>query len=257
MSKRQKYVFSSLLMALGLFSTQLVSIENFYRYLAILLFFFVSYLVSAWALFEDMKGVEWIILVPLPGFYACSVSLFYFLLPESIVSRVIIFLLFGIGTYSILLMSNIFSVSAIKMIPLYRAAVAWGFIMILLTSLFFYNTIFSFKWPFFINSVLVFLISFPLILNALWTVKLQPYISRQIVIYTVTVSFILAELAAAISFWPVSVWLASLALVTGLYVFLGLLQHHLQERLFAKTFREYIIMGISVLGLIITLTSWR
>jgi hypothetical protein len=257
MSKRQKFVFASLLLSLGLLSTQLVTIESYWRYIAILGLFIVSYFVSAWALFDDLKGVEWLVIVPFPGLYATSVALFYFLLPEALLSRIVIFLLFGLGMYALYLTSNIYSVAAIRTIQLLRAAHAVGFLMSLVTGLFFYNTIFSFRWPFFINAVLVFIASFPIVLNGLWSVKLEPYISRQVIMYGLTVSFVLAELAAAISFLPVTVWIASLSLVTGLYVFLGILQHHLQERLFQSTFREYIYMGLVVLVIMMILTPWR
>lgn len=257
MSKRQKFVFASLLLSLGLLSTQLVTIEFPWRYLAILGFFVVSYFVSAWALFDDLKGLEWIVIVPYPGLYGVSVALFYFLLPEALISRVIVFLLFGLGMYALYLTSNIYSVAAIRTIQLLRAAHAVGFLMALVAGLFFYNTIFSFKWPFFVNAIAVFLVSFPIVLNGLWSVRLEPFISRQVIIYSITVSFVLAEIATAISFWPVTVWIASLTLVTGLYVFLGLLQHHLQERLFKSTFREYLYMGVVVLVLMIALTPWR
>lgn len=257
MSKRQKFVFASLLLSIGLLSTQLVTIEFPWRYLAILGLFIVSYFVSAWALFDDLKGVEWLVIVPYPGIYAVSVALFYFLLPEALLSRIVIFFLFGLGMYALYLTSNIYSVAAIRTIQLLRAAHAVGFLMSLLSSLFLYNTIFSFKWPFFINAVLVFLVSFPIVLNGLWSVKLEPFLSRQVIIYTITVSFVLAELATALSFWPVTVWIASLSLVTGLYVFLGLLQHHLQERLFRSTFREYVYMGLVMLTIMILLTPWR
>lgn len=257
MSKRQKFVFASLLLSLGLLSTQLVTIESYWRYVAIFGLFIVSYFVSAWALFDDLKGVEWLIIVPFPGIYATSVALFYFLLPEALLSRIVIFFLFGLGMYALYLTSNIYSVAAIRTIQLLRAAHAVGFLMALVTSLLFYNSIFSFRWPFFINSVLVFLVSFPIVLNGLWSVKLEPFISRQIIIYALTVSFVLAEIAVALSFLPVTVWLASLSLVTGLYVFLGILQHHLQERLFNSTFREYVLMGITVLMIMMILTPWR
>ena len=257
MSKRQKFVFASLLLSLGLLSTQLVTVEFPYRYLAIFGLFLVSYFVSAWALFGDLKGVEWLVIVPFPGLYATSVALFYFLLPEAYISRLVIFFFFGLGMYALYLTSNIYSVAAIRTIQLLRAAHAVGFLMALVTSLFFYNTIFSFKWPFFVNSLLVFFVSFPIIVNGLWSVKLEAYLSRQVVIYSLVVSFVLAEIAVAISFLPVTVWMSSLFLVTGMYVFLGLLQHHLQDRLFKKTFREYLTVGLFVLLVMLALTKWR
>ena len=44
--------------------------------------------------------------------------------------------LFGIGQYTLLLTANIFSVAAIRTIALFRAAVAVGFVMTLLTGFF-------------------------------------------------------------------------------------------------------------------------
>ena len=257
MNKRQKFVFSSVLMSLGLLSTQFVTIEFPWRYIAILVLFVVSFLVSAWALFDDLKGVEWMMIVPYPGLFAVSVAFFYFLLPTGFVSRLIILSLFSLGMYAYYLTSNIFSVAAIRTIQLLRAAHAVGFLLLLLTSLLFYNTIFSFKLPFFANAILVFLVSFPIVLNGLWSVKLQPKITREVLLYSSILSFLLAEMAVAISFWPATVWIASLFLVTALYVFLGLLQQHLQQRLFAKTIQEYSTVGLFVLSVMILLTPWR
>lgn len=257
MNKRQKFVLVSLMLSLGLLSTQLIAVESSLRYLAIFGLFVVSYFVSAWALFDDLKGVEWLVVVPFPGLYAASVSLFYFLLPEAFLSRLIIFLLFGLGMYAVYLTSNIFSVAAIRTIQLLRAAHAVGFLMALVTSLFFYNSIFSFRFPFFINAVLVFFVSLPIVVNGLWSVKLEPYLSRKVITYSLIVSFILAEIALALSFWPVSVWMVSIVLVTCLYVFLGLLQQHLQDRLFKNTIKEYLLVGLMVLSVMLVVTRWR
>lgn len=257
MRKRQKFVVASLLLSVGLLSTQYVTVEYPYRYLAILGLFVAAYFVSSWALFEDLKGVEWLVMVPFPGLYAASVALFYFLLPEAFLSKAVILFLFGLGMYALYLTSNIYSVAAIRTIQLLRAAHAVGFLMSLVTGLFFFNTIFSFKLPFFLNAVLVFAISFPIILNSLWAVKLEPKLSRQVLMYTVLSSFVLSEIAVAISFWPVSVWVASLFLITVMYVFLGLMQQHLQERLFKNTLIEYSSIGLFVLVLMMFLTKWK
>ena len=257
MRKRQKFVISSLLLSLGLFSTQLVTIEFPYRYLAIAALFVVSYFISSWALFDDLKGIEWLVIAPFPGLYAVSVALFYFLLPEAVLSRVAIMFLFGLGMYAIYLTSNIYSVAAIRTIQLLRAAMAVGFLMALVTSLFFYNTIFSFKFPFFVNALLVFLVSFPIVLNGLWVVNLETTLSKRVLMYSLLLSFVLSEMAVTISFWPVSVWIASLFLVTGMYVFLGLMQHHLQGRLFRSTLREYSGVGLFVLAVMVALTKWK
>ena len=257
MSKRRKFVIASFLLALGLLSTQFVTVEFVYRYLAILGLFGVGYLISAWALFEDLKGVEWLVLVPMPGLFAAGVALFYFLLPEALVSRLVIFLVFGLGAYALYLTSNIYSVAAIRTIQLLRAAHAVGFLLTLVTSLLFYNSIFSFKFPFYINALAVFGVSLPLMINGLWSIKLEQTLTKQLLLYGLFCSLVLSEIAVAISFWPVTVWIASLFLVAGVYVMLGLLQHHLQERLFKKTFRDYVSVGVFVLLVTLVVTKWR
>jgi len=257
MSKRQKFVLASLLLSLGLLSTQLVTVEFPWRYLAIIGLFIASFFVSAWALFEDLKGIEWLVIVPFPGLYAVSVALFYFLLPEAWLSRVVILFLFGLGMYALYLTGNIYSVAAIRTIQLLRAAHAVGFMMALVTSLFFYNTIYSFKLPFFYNAVMVFGVSFLVVLNGLWSVKLEPFLSKQVIMYSAVVAFVLSEMALAVSFWPVTVWIASIFLVTGMYVLLGILQHHLQERLFKNTLKEYAGVGVFVLLVMMILTEWK
>jgi hypothetical protein len=91
----------------------------------------------------------------------------------------------------------------------------------------------------------------------LWSVQLENKISKQVLSYSLIVAFVLTEMAVAISFWPVTVWIASLFLVTGMYVMLGLLQHHLQGRLFANTLKEYAGVGVFVMLVMMMLTQWR
>jgi len=242
---------------LGLLSTQFVTVEYVYRYVAILVLFVVSYLISAWALFEDLKGVEWLVIVPMPGLFAVSVALFYFLLPEALLSRVVIFVLFAVGAYALFLTSNIYSVAAIRTIQLLRAAHAVGFLLTLVTALMFYNAILSFRAPFWANAILVGLVTFPLIVNGLWSINLDIKVSSKVWWFSGVIALVLAEMAIAISFWPVTVWIGSLFLVAGVYLLLGLSQHHLQERLFKKTLQEYLTVGVFILVVTMLVTNWR
>jgi hypothetical protein len=67
---------------------------------------------------------------------------------------------------------------------------------------------------------------------------------------------ILAEVVLAISFWPMPVSTSSLFLITVLYILLGLVQNDLQERLFKKTIREYLWVGVIVFLTIFLTTHW-
>jgi hypothetical protein len=82
------------------------------------------------------------------------------------------------------------------------------------TGFFLYDTILSFRLSFWANGLLVFLISLPLFLQGLWSVKLEKRIDRKVGLYTGVLSLILAEAAIIISFWPVNVASGSLFLIS-------------------------------------------
>ncbi len=232
MNKRSKMVLTSVLLTLGLWGTQLVDVES--RYQAIGLLAGVSYGLSTWALFEDLKGLEWFTVLILPVMYSVAVALFYFLLPERILSRIIIMGLFSIGMYALLLTENIFNVAAIRTIQLLRAAQAVGFLLTLLVAFFLWNTIFSFKLAGWWNGLFVLITGWPLVFQGLWSVNLEPNITKKLLNYSLVLSWSLAWLAVMISFWQVTIAVASLFLVSGLYVGLGLAQHALSGRLFKE-----------------------
>jgi hypothetical protein len=224
---------------------------------AVLAFFLLSYIVSAWALIDDLKGIEWLTIVSMPALYAASVSLFYFLLPQGLVARISILTLFGLGMYALYLTGNIYSIAAIRTIQLLRAAHAVGFLLTLVTMVLFFNTIFSFRFPFYLNGVLSGVTAFPLLLSALWSVKLEEEISKKILWYAGIISVVIAQVGIVLSFIPVTVWVASLFLVTVSYVALGVLQHELFDRLFEKTLQEYISVGVFVLLAMLIFTQWK
>ena len=235
--------------------TQLTQVESRYQALAVL--GFVAFALSAWALFDDLKGIEWFSILSLPAIYPVSVGLFYFLLPEQFVSRVAILVLFAVGMYALLLTQNIFSVAAIRTIQLLRAAHAVGFLITLTTAFFLFDTIFSFRLPYWLNFILVLVVSLVLAMQALWSVELsEKRLSRRCVVFSALIALGLAELALVLSFWPVTILVGSIFLVSVLYVALGISQQYFMDRLFKKTQREYLSVGLVVMVVIIFLTRW-
>lgn len=254
MTKRQKMVVTALLLTLGLLGVQSIEIDS--RYQAIGLLAGLSYGLSAWALVEDLKGVEWLTVLILPVMYPVSVALFYFLLPERILTRVLLMGLFAIGIYALLLTENIFNVAAIRTIQLLRAAHAVGFLLTLVVAFFLWDTIFSFKLAGWWNALLLMLTSWPLVLQALWSVNLEEQLTKRVMNYSLALSWGLGCLALMISFWPVTITMASLFLVTALYVGLGLVQHAFSGRLFKKTVEEYVWVGAAVLVITFLMAQW-
>lgn len=255
MHKRKRFIVVSLLLSLGLVGTQLVRVEH--RYQAIVVLGGISYALSAWALAEDLKGIEWFTVLILPLLYPMSVGLFYFLLPERMLTRLGILGVFGVGMYALLLTENIFSVAAIRTIQLLRAAHAVGFLLTLVTAFFLFDTIWSFRLPFYSNGALIAASSFPLFLQGLWSYRLsEQRIERRTIGYSLALALGLGQLALALSFWPVTVPVGSLFLVTMAYVGLGISQYHFAGRLFRKTLYEYLGVGIIVLITTFLVTKW-
>lgn len=255
MSKRQKFIISSIVLSLGLMAIQWIDVD--YRYVAIFGFFLVTYLVSTWCLFEDLKGVEWITILTLPSFFSASVGLFYFLLPDSQLSRIIIVGLFALGLYALFLTENIYSVAAIRTIQLVRAAHAVGFLLSVVTLVLFYNSFFSYKLPFWINGLAVAAVTFPIMIQGLWSMKVEKYISGEIAAMSLGLALLVGELAVVLSFLPVTVWIAALFLSTFVYTAMGILQQVLNDRLFQRTLYEYLSVGVFVLLATLVVIPWK
>ncbi|MFZ5376748.1 MAG: hypothetical protein ACOZAN_03735 [Patescibacteria group bacterium] len=251
MRRREKFVIVAVLLSLCLLGIQYVSLD--WRYLAIGIFSILTYLFSAFALSEDLQRHEWLTILPFPVLYGTAVALFYFLLPESVISRVSITALFGVGMYALLLTANIYSVAKGRNIQLLYAAQAVGLFFTLLTSLLFSNTIFSLKLPFYGNGLLIGLVHFPVILMSLWSTTLEEKVSRQVWWFSSLLTLVLVEFAVLVSFLPMPVWNLSLFIMAMMYIGLGVMQSFLRGRLFQRTINEYTLVGILVFALFLIL----
>lgn len=255
LNKRQKIVTASAILTLGLIvSTQTTSFM-FAKFRLILVLGIIGYLISLWALWEGMTRLKAFILLILPTLYTVSVASFYFLLPVRWLTRLPVAAVFAVSYYTLLLSQNVFNVASLRTIPLYRAASTSGFLFTLITAFFLYNVIFALNLPFYFAGVAVFSVSFPLILQILWSIKMAG-ISSQIVIYSLIVSLLIAQGGVALSFWPVAPTIWSLALSTYLYVLLGVVNDFLRDRLSKKNIWEYLSVGIAVFVFSFLVTSW-
>jgi hypothetical protein len=249
MRRREKFVIVSVLLSLGLLATQYISLD--WRYLGVAALFVLSFLSSSWALSDDLQAHEWLTIMPFPAFYAGSVALFYFLLPEMFWSRLIIIAIFGVGMYALFLTSNIFSVAKGRTIQLLYAAHAMALFFTMITSLLFSNVIFSLRLPFYLNAALLFISHFPLVFMSLWSIELKQKIDKEIVLYSLIFTIILTELATLFSFMPMQIWNQALFIMSFLYVGLSVMQSFFKGRLFKNTINEYNLVAVLMLVLFI------
>lgn len=255
LSKRQRLVTSTLLLTIGLITSQLLPSNK--SFFAITLVAFLTLIFTIWCLWEDLGGVEYITLLTPPVLYTLGLGLFYFLLPLRWVTRLPIAALFAVGIYALLLTENIYNVAAIRTIALLRAARAVSLLFSLITFFFLQNTLFSFHFPAFINFLFVGGIAFLIFLPSFWGERLTPIIERDILIISSSFSLIIAEIALILSFWPEKATFESLYLVSICYTLIGIGQNRLKEMPIRKTIWEYLILNILALIMLIKTSTWE
>lgn len=254
LTKREKFGLIIGVLTLFLVVIQLSSAD--WRYPLTALLILLTYLLSVWGLKEDLEGVEWVTLLILPVMYSAALTLFYFLLPVRWLTRLPTAIIFAIGMYAILLVENIYNVAAVHTIQLLRAAHSVGFLMTLLTYFLLLSLVFSFHLSFYKNLIIVYFLSFFLVLQSLWSMKLETKISSEMALYTLTISLVLSEISLAVSFWPISGILGALFLTTVFYSLVGMVQQYLVERLFKRTTTEFLVVLSIVFILILLTTRW-
>jgi hypothetical protein len=253
LSKRQKIVIASILLTLGLLFTQVASVF-FVRYRMVFGLSFLAAVLSLWALWEGLTKVRALILLLLPFLFTLGVASFYFLLPVRWLTRLPVLAIFALSFYFLLLSQNVFNVAATRTIPLYRAASTVNFLFSLITAFFLFNVVFALDLSFYWNFLAVGLLSFPLILQVLWSVEMEK-ISLPIVIYSGILSLLVGECALALSFLPIAPTIWSLSLSTTIYVLLGIVTEIFREKLSRRVVFEYLGIGVGVLLFTFVTTS--
>ena len=238
MSKRRRFVIVALLLTLGLFVIQRMSVER--RGIAIVVLGAASYGLSLWSLRRDLKGVAWIVDLILPTLYPMAVALFYFLLPQEFLTRVIMFIVFAISMYALLLTANIFAVATNRTIQLLRAARTVGFLLSVMTATLIYHVILSLNLPVWAVTGLVTMVAFPVFLQGVWGYTLGIKLEKGELLYSLIGAVLTLELTLALTFWQIEPLMGSVLLSMMTYVLLGLYQQDIDKRLFRKTTQEYL-----------------
>ncbi len=258
MNKRQKFVFTSILLSFGFIGINLI--DNSYRFWAVLGLSLVTLILFIFSLWEGLGINATLLTLVLPTLFTLGVGLFWFLIPSSIFARIPVVILYGVGVYALSLTMNIFTVSAIRNIALVRVALAVGFILTLLDAFLLFDAILSIKANILVTSFAVGLVSLPLFLQGLWMSNLEKSFRKirksRIPFYACLFSLGMVEVSSLLYFWPVTVVVGSLFLTVGIYVLLGLGQAQVEGRLFKQTTTEYLSLGLIVFLAMLLATHW-
>lgn len=255
MSKRHKFLVTSLGLSLGFFGITFLNNED--RFLGIGILTVASLIAFIWCLRDRLGKNATLTSLVTPPLFTLGVGLFWFLLPSTFYARLPVIFLYGAGIYSMVSTSNIFTVSVQKKIALARAARGVSFVLSLFTAFLLYDAILSLRITTFATSALVFIASMPIFIQGLWVSRLTKELGRETIIYSLVFGYVMGVWALMLFFWPVSVVVGALFLTVGVYVLLGLGQARLEGRLFKQTVYEYLAVGIIVFVTMVLVTNWR
>lgn len=254
MTKRQTFILVSLVLSLGFFGINLL--EDRYRFFVIGGLTLSTLLLFIFSLREGLGLDATLLTLILPTLFTLGVGMFWFLLPTSIFARLPIVFLYGIGIYALLLISNIYTVSAVRTIALARAARGVGFVLSLLTSFLLFDAILSVRGNLLFVITTTVAVSFLIFFQGLWTSILEHKLDKNLIKYSLILSLIIVEIAIELFFWPVTVVVGSLFLTVSIYSLLGLGQASLEGKLFSKTARDYLTVGLFVFIAMFFATHW-
>ena len=253
-TKRQKLVLMSVCLTGLLITTQTVDVDMRFQTIGVLAL--ATIILSTFALWGELSGIKYFLLLLLPVYFVAGASLFYFLLPVRWLTRLPFALLFGISVYLLMLTSNIFNIAAIRTIGLLRAAHAVGLLFSLISVFFLANVLFSLHLHFYLIVVGTILITFPLYLVDLWSYELENHISSRVLVHALIFTLVTVQIALILSFWPIVPINGALALATVMYVLLGLGQFEFSGKLTSRVAWEHLVVAFIVFTVVVITTRW-
>lgn len=252
--KRLRFVISVLAL------TGLMLVATFFFFdqaiIFIPLFITVAYLGTFFSVLHGIEKVEWFTLFIMPVIFTIFFYLFFLLFPVRWLTRVPFLMIYAFSVYAILLTSNIFNVGVEKSLQLYRAAFSVNYFYQTFVMFLIANVVFSFRMNPVINAAIMFALTFLLSLQLLWSVKPKTILDRSQINYSILISVIISQLTMVLSFVPLKLSILALVVTAAYYSLCGLFYHYIEQKLFTKTIREYIIVMGFVLIIVLLSLQW-
>lgn len=239
-------------------STLLFLTENLLGDFSIVGVLAISFLADAfllWAIYKDLQDNFAPHNFILPLFYTMAFGFFYLLVPARLIIRILLTGVYALGLYSIFLSQNIFTVSSIRTIALLSGARTVSFVITLLVYFFLSNVIFSLHLNIAFTLLLLFGMSFPLILHSIWTYTLEKNILFS-ASWGLLLSLCILEVTVLLWFWPSTPTIIALFLTGFFYIIVGLSHIWLEKRLFKSVMLEYSWVAVVVFTVLVLFTSW-
>lgn len=252
--KRIRLVISVIILGLLMLFSTFFNFDKAIFFLPV--FVLTTYLLSYFSLLEDIKKIGWFGLFLMPELITLFFYLFYFLFPARWLTRLPFIFIYEVSIYAVLLCANIFNVGVEKNLQLYRAAFSINFFYQAVVSYLFFNVLFSLKYNFLVNVIGAGISAFLLSLQLFWSIRLNRHLDKTVLIYSLFTALLMAEIGLMASFVPSRTAVYALFLTACYYSVTGIIHHHIDEKLFEETIREYVSVWVFVLVISLLSMSW-
>lgn len=252
--KRRRFILSTVLLTGLVTWATFFGFENLAWTIPILAL--SVYTLTFFSILEGIDDKEWLMLFIHPVIFTVVIYLFYFFLPGRWLTRLPFAVIYSISIYAILLSQNIFNVGVEKSLQLFRAAESVNFLYLTITLFASLSLLFSFHMNFVTNAVATSLLVFPISLHFLWTIDPRAHLEQTVVKYAIFVACIVGEVAGLFSFVPINPLMFALLTTSLFYSLSGLLQAHIQGRMFPAVVREYTFVMVFIGGIVLLSLQW-
>lgn len=260
MSKRFKYVFLSLILSLGFgFFVALPYESRYYGILVGVALTIFCYWFGLGLIFSNNFWLRFSAVI-LPLVFFGGFGMFVALLDLGWWWNLGLTAVFGVVNYFVFLAENVFMVAlGSKTVPLYRAAYTISLVILLVASFFLFDTILSYRWPFWVNMLTVGVSCVAIFAYHFWSVVIElPDDGEKLDKWPLLLvpAWLMAELALIFSFWPVGIFKGSIYLVMAVYLFANLSWAEIRGRLFAKNWLTAAWMAGAALLSLLLVVEW-
>jgi len=194
-------------------------------------------------------GIERFTLLLLPVSITLGAGFSQFFFPNfTTIFKIGGWLSFFLAIYVTLLALNIFKVIRVRgeSIPLERVARPTVFFLSFVSAFLLLTTVYKLSFGVWAEIPLVFLIGFTLSLSFLWTLTLSDIFERDHLLGAFLVGIGLAQVSAALSFYPWEAFLRGLTEATFFYALLGVSRAYFERHLKYSIVFEYIAIVLAV-----------
>lgn len=252
--KRIRFVMSAVTMSVLLLISTLFYFDKVWFFIPI--FVILVCVVTYFSVLQGIEKVEWLTLFLMPVLLTVAFYLFYLLFPIRWITRLPFIAVYAFSLYAVLLTSNIFNVGAEKSLQLYRAAFSVNYFYHTLVLFLTASVIFSFRLNPLANGALIFVLGFLMSNQLLWSVKPKIYLEKLEIFYSILISVILLQVTILLSFVPMKLPIFALFITAVYYSLSGILYHHIEQKLFSNTIREYLIVIGFVTAIALLSIQW-